>query len=305
MYPRPLMEREDWTSLDGTWKFFYDDERKYVHPTDITEWPMQIVVPFPPESKASGIGDRGLHQGCWYERRFQMRPGPGRVLLHFGAVDYIARVWINGHLVAFHEGGHTPFSAEITPVLNASGEQTITVMVEDDPAELTKPRGKQDWQLEPHSIWYPRTTGIWQTVWLERVNETYISKIRWTPRFDGFAISFEARIKGRQTEDLQVDVTVRHGNRILARDSYQVIDQEVNRRVFLADPGIDDFRNELLWSPERPTLLDAEIRLKSAGVVIDTLRSYTALRDVSISRDRFLLNGRPYLLRMVLDQGYW
>jgi len=305
VYPRPLMEREDWTSLDGTWKFFYDDDRKFVHPTDISQWPMQIVVPFPPESKASGIGDRGLHRGCWYERSFAMRPGPGRVLLHFGAVDYIARVWVNGHLVAFHEGGHTPFSAEITPVLNASGEQTVTVMVEDDPAELTKPRGKQDWQLEPHSIWYPRTTGIWQTVWLERVNETYISKIRWTPRFDGFAISFEARIKGRQTEDLQVEVTMRHNDRILARDSYQVIDQEVSRRVFLADPGIDDFRNELLWSPERPTLLDAEILLKSAGVVIDRLRSYTALRDVSISRDRFLLNGRPYLLRMVLDQGYW
>ncbi len=303
-YPRPQLEREHWASLDGTWQFLFDDAGRFARPQDIADWPLEILVPYPPESKASGIHDRSLHCVCWYKRTFQLNMDGGRVLLHFGAVDYAAKVWVNGHLVAWHEGGHTPFSADITLALLASGPQTVVVRVEDDPAELSKPRGKQDWQLEPHSIWYPRTTGIWQTVWLERVPETYIDKLRWTPVLEGFAIRFEALIKGRQ-RDLQVEVVLRQESRLLARDTYQVIDNEVHRQIILADPGIDDFRNELLWSPERPTLIDAQIRLISGGTVIDTVRSYTALRDVSISRDRFMLNGRPYLLRLVLDQGYW
>ena len=126
-------------------------------------------MPFPPESAASGIGDTDFHPCCWYQRAFEIAPNDGRTLLHFGAVDYASKVWVNGHLAASHEGGHTPFSADITTLLEPSGRQTVTVMAFDDPHDLTKPRGKQDWQREPHSIWYPRTTGIWQTVWLEEV----------------------------------------------------------------------------------------------------------------------------------------
>jgi len=181
----------------------------------------------------------------------------------------------------------------------------VTVMVIDDPHDLTKPRGKQDWQKEPHAIWYPRTTGIWQTVWLERVGRTYVDKIRWTPHVESYALRFEARVSGDAVEDLSIEVTLRHGKRVLARDRYQVIDHEADRFIVLADPGIDDFRNELLWSPERPTLLDATVRLLSGETTIDEFTSYTALRSISILRDRFMLNGRPYLLRMVLDQGYW
>ena len=107
-----------------------------------------------------------------------------RVILRFGAVDYSARVWVNERLAITHEGGHTPFWADITNLLDKSAKQTVTVYVEDDPHDLSKPRGKQDWQLEPHSIWYPRTTGIWQTVWLERLARTYIEKIRWTPHIE-------------------------------------------------------------------------------------------------------------------------
>lgn len=132
------------------------------------------------ESAASGIGDRGFHLACWYQRDVTMQADGQRVLLHFGAVDYRALVWVKDTHVISHEGGHTPFSVDITRVLHASGEQVVTVFVEGDPHEMTKARGKQDWQLEPHSIWYPRTTGIWQTVWLERVGRTYIEKIRWT-----------------------------------------------------------------------------------------------------------------------------
>jgi hypothetical protein len=181
----------------------------------------------------------------------------------------------------------------------------VTVHEDDDPHDLAKPRGKQDWQREPHSIWYPRTTGIWQTVWLERVGRSYIDKIRWTPQVEGFTIGFEARIGGDPCEDLWIDMSLRHGQRLLARDRYQVVEREVDRSIALSDPGIDDYRNELLWSPERPTLLDATIRLLHGNEVIDEFESYTALRSVAILRDRFQLNGRPYMLRLVLDQGYW
>jgi beta-galactosidase/beta-glucuronidase len=304
-YPRPQLERQHWTNLNGPWRFLIDDNRLLKHPSEIHTWPMTIQVPFPPESKASGISDRGLHRVCWYQRDLHFVPDGGRTILHFGAVDYHAQVWVNGREVVSHEGGHTPFFTDISSALDPSGKQRITVQVEDDPLDLTKPRGKQDWHLEPRSIWYHRTTGIWQTVWLERVSRTYIGKIRWTPHMVGFALDFEARIWGDLVPDLKIEIELRHLGRLLASDSYQVVDGEANRRIVLSDPGIDDFRNEILWSPEQPTLLDAEVRLKQRDKLIDQFKSYTALRSVDIVRDRFVLNGRPYLLRLVLDQGYW
>ncbi|MBA2546886.1 MAG: glycoside hydrolase family 2 [Burkholderiaceae bacterium] len=304
-YPRPLMQRSEWTSLNGSWRFGFDDDRLFSRPSEITSWPLQIVVPFPPESAASGIAERGLHRACWYQRDFDLMPDGRRVLLRFGAVDYVAKVWVNDHLAMTHEGGHTPFWTDITDLLDDSGTQIVTVHVEDDPHDLTKPRGKQDWQLEPHGIWYPRTTGIWQTVWLERVPRTYVEKVRWTPHVEGYALQFEARIAGDPSDHLALEIKLHHGERLLASDRYQLVNREIDRMIMLSDPGIDDFRNELLWSPERPTLLDASIRLLCNGEVIDEFISYTALRSVNILRDRFMLNGRPYLLRMVLDQGYW
>jgi len=304
-HPNPQLQRSQWISLNGSWRFLFDDERSLHHPLEIDGWDRTIQVPFPPESEASGIGDRGFHACCWYERDFELQPDDGRVILRFGAVDYAAKVWVNNHLAATHEGGHTPFFADITSLLEPSGRQKVTVLVVDDPHDLTKPRGKQDWQEEPHAIWYPRTTGIWQTVWIERVARTYVDKIRWTPHVESYALRFETRVAGDPVEDLAIEVTLRHGKRLLARDRYQVIDHEADRFIVLADPGIDDFRNELLWSPERPTLLDATVRLLAGDRVIDEFTSYTALRSVSVLRDRFMLNGRPYMLRMVLDQGYW
>ena len=304
-YPRPQLTRQKWTALNGRWRFRYDDARCFSGPDEVSDWPAQIEVPFPPESQASGIGDRGFHSVCWYERDFELGAHDGRTILRFGAVDYLARVWVNGRLAVVHEGGHTPFWADVTGLLNTAGRNRVTVQVEDDPQDLTKPRGKQDWQLEPHGLWYPRTTGIWQTVWLEFVGRTYIEKIRWTPHVEGFAIGFEARIAGDVRDDLSVEVRLTHGSRMLAHDRYCVVEGETDRIIVLSDPGIDDFRNELLWSPERPTLIDATVRLYAGGELIDEVSSYTALRSVATLRDRFMLNGRPYLLRMVLDQGYW
>jgi beta-galactosidase/beta-glucuronidase len=304
-YPRPQLERDDWLCLNGQWNFRFDDTREFKQPKDIQDWPLEILVPFPPESQKSGIGDRGFHKACWYQRDFEMAPGTGRTILHFGAVDYAASVWVNDRMVAFHEGGHTPFWTDITSVLSDTGRQTVSVLAEDDPLDLNKPRGKQDWQIEPHAIWYPRTTGIWQTVWIEQVPAAYIGSIRWTPHLENFALTLEARILGDAVDDLELEATVSHEGKLIARDRYLVVDSEVHRQIILSDPGIDDYRNEILWSPERPTLLQAVIRLLRNGQVVDHIRSYTALRSVNVLRDRFMLNGRPYMLRMVLDQGYW
>ena len=144
-HPNPQLQRGRWTSLDGPWRFAYDDERKFLHPSEIARWDRTIEVPFPPESEASGINDRGFHSCCWYERDFELHADGGRAILRFGAVDYSARVWVNGQLAATHEGGHTPFSADITAMLDPAGRQRVTVMAVDDPHDLTKPRGKQDW----------------------------------------------------------------------------------------------------------------------------------------------------------------
>ncbi|HEY0845919.1 MAG TPA: glycoside hydrolase family 2 TIM barrel-domain containing protein [Noviherbaspirillum sp.] len=304
-YPRPQLVREHWESLNGKWKFAYDDDRQYRRPSDAIQWTHEITVPFPPESAASGIGDRGFHKACWYQREFDITPDGGRVLLHFGAVDYYCKVWVNGQRVTEHEGGHSSFYADITNALGDQLHHVVTVLAEDDPHDLAKPRGKQDWQLEPHSIWYPRTTGIWQTVWIERVPSTYIKRIRWTPHFEGFEIGCEAFIGGIVEDGLWVDVKISHGKKMLADDHYHVIGGEAHRKIALSDPGIDDSRNELLWSPEHPTLLDVEMSLRKKDQVLDKVKSYTALRSVAVNRDRFMLNGRPYHLKLVLDQGYW
>lgn len=311
-YPRPQLRRAEWLNLNGPWRFAFDDEVRFRLPSDIERWPLTIEVPFAPETRRSGIEDTGFHRSCWYERDFdfQANPAPGdgrrhRVILHFGAVDYHARVWVNDLPVVEHEGGHTPFSADITRVLNANGRQRVTVRVEDDPHDLEKPRGKQDWRLEPHSIWYPRTTGIWQTVWIERVPDAYVSSVQWTPNIERWEIALHAVIGGSDLDDLRLSVRLSSGSQVLAHDTYQVVCHEVHRRIGLSDPGIDDYRNELLWSPDRPTLIDVQIQLLRGSEAIDELVSYTALRSISAQRERLMLNGRPFNMRLVLDQGYW
>lgn len=304
-YPRPQMQRADWISLNGEWRFTFDDQLKYQIPAEVPAWPHRIRVPFAPESAASGIGDRGFHRACWYEREFVINKENYLVILHFGAVDYRAKVWVNDIFVTEHEGGHTPFKVDITHALHDSGTQKLTVWVEDDPHDLEKPRGKQDWLLEPHSIWYPRTTGIWQTVWVERVPEMYIDRIRWTPHIERWEIGFEAFIGGELQAYTRIALFLARGDQILSHDIYEVISGEVHRRIALSDPGIDDHRNDLLWTPERPTLITANIKLWRGETLLDEITSYTALRSTHVQRDRFMLNGRPYHLRMVLDQGYW
>ncbi len=304
-HPRKIFRRDKWKSLNGLWDFVFDDSQKYSCADEITHWPHKIKVPFAPETKESGLGDMGFHHRCWYKKTFKIKKSDKRLVLHFGAVDYEAKVWLNGLYLGCHEGGHTPFNFDITSSLNDSEEQILTVCVDDDPLDLTKPRGKQDWQKDPHSIWYPRTTGIWQSVWLEEVPTVSIGQLRCSPLLERWEIGCEVFIEGVCPPGLELRVKLRKGEDILANDRYDVIHNEVHRRIALSDPGIDDFRNELLWSPEKPTLINLDLELWLGTEKIDHVYSYTALRSVSYSRGRFLLNGRPYYMRLVLDQGYW
>ena len=304
-YPRPQLVRDQWTPLNGTWDFAIDSSGDLREPSQIV-WNTTIEVPFAPETPASGVHDNGLFRACWY-RRFADVPDSGGeiVLLHFGAVDFRATVWVNGFLVSVHEGGYTPFTCDITMLVGRDGRCEIVVRVEDDPLDLEKPRGKQDWSREPHSIWYARTTGIWQTVWIERVPETRVDRIRWTPNLERWEIGCAVWCTGPRHAELRLRVRLTVEGTLLAEDVYAVTGAEIHRRIVLSDPGIDDSRNELLWNPGRPRLIDAVITLERGDRIIDRVRSYTALRSVAVDGNHFILNGRPYLLRLVLDQGYW
>ena len=306
-YPRPQLRRKSWYSLNGEWEFAIDRAGAWRQPGDVV-WQSRIRVPFSPETAASGIGDTGFYRYCWYRRTIETMEVPAghRVILHLGAVDYAAAVWVNGIRVGQHEGGFTPFAFDVTHVVGSSPSVEIVVQADDDPHDLAKPRGKQDWQLEPHSIWYPRTTGIWQTVWIEVIPPTSLARITFTPHISRWEIGVGAWIGGEPHEPLRLSVTLTSRGTLIASDTYTVIAGEVHRRIALSDPGIDDSRNELLWSPDAPNLVDVQLDLWGGrGELIDTAVSYTALRSTAVQGDRFVLNNRPYLLRMVLDQGYW
>ncbi len=304
-HPRPQLRRNGWTSLNGCWDFALDPQARHRTPADVP-FDARILVPFAPETPRSGIEENGLHRACWYRRTFAapaLAEGE-RLMLRFGAVDHQATVWVNGARVAEHEGGYTGFGADVTDGL-LPGEQEVVVRAFDDPSDLEKPRGKQDWHRDPHIVWYPRTTGIWQTVWLEVLPASHVSALRWRCDVPGWALELEADVGGPPREDLRLELTLRHGEEVLADDAWSVRGGQVRRRIGLIDRGIRSERKTLLWSPESPTLLDAELRLVGPEGVLDAVTSYTAMRTIRIEGRRILLNERPLELRLVLDQGYW
>jgi beta-galactosidase/beta-glucuronidase len=307
VHPRPQLTRP-WVDLSGPWDFRYDDSdtgRDEGWPEGLAD-ALTIQVPFPPESAASGVGDEGFHPVVWYARRFRHVPRPGRrLLLHFGAVDYRAEVWVNGRLVAEHEGGHTPFHADVTPALRPDGEQQVVVRAEDRPEDLQQPRGKQDWKRDPHSVWYRRTTGIWQPVWLEEVPATRIEGLRWTADVDRAALGVTVRVRRTGPDPLRLRVRLSLRGEPLADDEYAVGGDEVWRELTLPQIGMSHDRRTVLWSPEHPNLLDATVELLDDGGVVDRVGSYAAMRSARAANGRFLLNGRPYFLRLVLAQGFW
>ena len=198
-HPRPLLQRQSWTSLNGPWDFVLDPKASWRSPREV-QWNGTIIVPFSPETPASGIGDTSFYRRCWYRRTFEApRAAGGRA-----AAPPLRRRGLGGDRLGQRRAarsatkGDTRRSrADITELLDPTGPQTVVVRADDDPADLAKPRGKQDWQLEPHSIWYPRTTGIWQTVWLEKVPRPGSAALRWTPSLERWEIGFEAWIERR------------------------------------------------------------------------------------------------------------
>ena len=330
-HPRPQLVRARWTALDGPWGFAYDDDdtgRGAGWHRDDAPFTRQIIVPFPPESAASGIGDDSFHPIVWYRRTFthavagnaarRGRRGPRRpataqatderLLLHFGAVDYRAQVWVNGQLVATHEGGQTPFSADITEALRAdSDEQVIVVRAEDQPTDLTQPRGKQFWEQQSRGIWHSRTTGIWQPVWLEPLGARHIAAVRWTPDADRAALGLAVTLNATPRYPLRLRVQLHLGDTPLADDTYTLTEATFAREIAVAAEGLYPATraNQLYWTPENPNLIAATLTLLDGETTLDEVGSYAGLRSVGIARGQFQLNGRPYYQRLVLQQGYW
>ncbi len=277
-YPRPQLRRESFLNLNGVWQYAVSTLN-----SEPEEYDGDIVVPFPLESELSGVG-RVLQPGeyLWYRREFTLPEdfNVGRVLLHFGAVDQCARVWVNGMDACTHTGGYLPFSADITDLL-FEGENTLVVRVTDDTDRSYHTRGKQ--KLKPGGIWYSPVSGIWQTVWCESVPENYISSLFITPHLEDGSV--ELLVMGEGAVRAVIDV-----------DAY---DFEAGTSALLK------LREVRAWSPEEPYLYKLELAMGD-----DRVESYFAMRSVGIGEDRngvkrLLLNGKPYFQNGLLDQGWW
>ena len=291
-YPRPQMVRDEWLNLNGLWDYTITTKR-----TIPTEWDGKILVPFPVESSLSGVM-RMLDKNnyLWYQRTFTIPSGwQGReVLLNFGAVDYQARVYVNGNLVGNHTGGFGAFSINITSQLK-EGENTLAVMVIDNTDEATQPVGKQRYNPGgAGSIWYTQVSGIWQTVWLEPVNNKYISSITTTPDVDNSKL-FVTALCGSSAENEPVHVVLKLKGQTVAEG-----DGTTGSAIELSVP------NAKLWSPTNPWLYDLEVSLASG----DRVESYAAMRKISVRQLdngewRMQLNNRDVFHFGLLDQGYW
>jgi beta-galactosidase/beta-glucuronidase len=330
-YPRPQLVRAHHRALDIQAGFAYDDAdrgRDEHWERDSIALDRTIQLPFPPESPASEIGDTGFHSIVWYRiplTEYDLgAAGVGtqgeRILLHFGAVDYLADVWVDGQHVAQHEGGQTPFCADITAALDRSAaEHQIVVRAQDDPLDLTMPRGKQDWRHEPHAIWYHRTTGIWRTVWVEAVPPLYIETLSWIPDLVHSRVRAELEFNRRPDAAVAVRAELSFEGLPLGVVTVQTDAQSAVIEIPLANQLAGKDHQQLLWSPENPRLIDATITLTDAASPVDnpapapdaapdsadTVTSYFGLRSTAAEHGHFLLNDRPYYVRSVLEQGYW
>jgi len=310
LHPRPQLVRPDWTDLCGTWGFAHDDDdigladgwQHSDKPFDRT-----ITVPYPPESRLSGVRDTGYHPVVWYrvETSAPRPPDDGRLLLHFGAVDYRAMVWVDGDLVGTHEGGRTPFTCDITHALDGGDRHSVVVRAEDRPADVSQPRGKQDWRVRPHGIWYHRTTGIWQPVWLERVPSTYVQEAQWTSDLVSGRVRLDVRLNRLPRRTMTLAVRLRLDDEVLAEQRVRVDRDQAAADLRVPALAHEQDAERLLWSPEHPTLVDADVRLLDGETAVDEVDSYLGLRSAGTGDGRFLLNGYPYYVRAVLEQGYW
>lgn len=293
-YPRPIMEREQWSNLNGLWEYAI----KPVGEAEPKKFDGQILVPFAVESSLSGVmKSLGKDNELWYKRTFKV-PSNWKgesLLLHFGAVDWRAEIFINDISVASHEGGYTPFWVDIAPFLK-SGEQKLVVKVWDPTNDGYQARGKQI--NNPNGIWYTPVSGIWQTVWLEPVSKTHIHSIKTTPDIDKNRLSVQV-----MPSNANLDETVQ----VVLKDGNSIVSTTKGRAGVKFDIAIS---NPKLWSPDSPFLYDMEVSLIKNGKVVDKVKSYAAMRKVSIKRDnkdivRMQLNNKDLFQFGPLDQGWW
>ena len=298
-YPRPALRRDSFESLNGLWQFAITKSAQLPR-----QWEGDILVPYSPETRASGVG-RTLQPGEWlhYYRSFALPAGSeGRVLLHFGAVDYACAVQVNGHLVGGHRGGYWPFTFDITEALNADHNR-LWVAVQDPTGAGVQARGKQT--LRPGGMFYPAQSGIWQTVWLERVPDNYIETLTVTPDYDARTVTVRART-AKPGGAVNLWAVVRAGGVTIAED-WGSDEADRDGEVTMNIPEEHFFP----WSPDSPFLYDLTVgTTQGEEESFDTVHSYFALRKWSCAPDargvlRFCLNDRPLLLNGLLDQGYW
>jgi beta-galactosidase/beta-glucuronidase len=306
-YPRPDLRRGAWAPLDGRWDFAFDDDDRGLGDRwwapDTPAFPLSIKVPFAYQAPLSGVADKGRHDILWYRRGFTLPAslGGGRVFICFGAVDYEAEVWINGREVAIHRGGSSPFDADITPRL-VEGENVVVVRAVDRP-DCSQPRGKQYWGDAGERIWYTPTSGIWQSVWLERRGRIAIDRFFAVPDIDHDRVELEVELDALPGPGLALSACVSFNGEPAAESSVPVASRVARLSLAIApgDPA-DDTR---LWAPERPCLYDLELELNSADAPIDRVDGQFGMRKISGRDGRLLLNNKPYEQRLVLDQGYW
>ena len=296
-YPRPNFRRPEWQNLNGEWDFWFENEEQ-----------KSINVPFVFQSKASGIGLNKMCDNVVYRRRFSVSEkwSGKQVILHFGAVDYNAVVYVNGCMVGSHQGGSASFSFDITRFL-IDGEQEVVVEVNDPCTDETIPRGKQYWMSEPESIYYTPSTGIWQTVWLEAVEKSHIKDLRFTSDIDSGTVTVEYSIENFEMGQ-KLDLLIKLGQKHIAEVA--VMPKESNGKI-----TVDIFGRHVAprrfhehswcWSPEKPTLFDVEAFLTGKELVCDRVNTYFGMRKIETRDGMVWLNNFPYYQSLVLDQGYW
>ena len=299
-YPRPAMRRDSCEILNGPWQYAITQTAEYP-----AAWQGSILVPYSPEAPASGVG-RTLQPGQWlhYHRLFAPPAGEGgRVLLHFGAVDYACAVQVNGHLAGGHRGGYWSFTLDITDLLNGTDRNSLWVAVQDPTGHGTQARGKQT--LKPGGMFYPAQSGIWQTVWLERVPDNYIQTLTVTPDYDARTVTVRVHT-AKPGGAVNLWAMVRAGGVTIAED-WGSDEADQDGEVTLNIPEEHFFP----WSPDTPFLYDLTVGTNQGEEAeFDTVHSYFALRKWSCAPDahgvlRFCLNDKPILLNGLLDQGYW
>lgn len=295
-YPRPQFVRENWLCLNGPWEFSFDTD----------SFDRTITVPYAYQTRLSGIDIQDFHDVVYYRRSFTLpeEMAGKRILLHFGAVDYQCKLWVNGAYALEHTGGHVGFEADITDYLTSS-EVTVTLQVEDPAADLEMPRGKQFWERKSSGIFYTRTTGIWQSVWIEAVEAVYLKQAFFTPDIDRMAVDVQYELCGEGPAALTAtvffegkEVAVHTAQDIRGSGTFSIgIDQQAL--------GKWQFHEEVVWSPEHPRLFDVVFTVTAAGRETDRVESYFGMRKVDIQNGMFMLNNQPYYQKLLLDQGYW